>query len=132
MAFSRNWLAFEECQSRDATEGRRRFLDRFEWPSAWETAEVEHVLRSRWDAESGGEDQNPDSGADSTARPDGRSQNPGSGADPEYCHDQGKPRATMRQYVSLIGEDAAANLEGDARARLQKHPRQYQSDAAVH
>ena len=39
-AFSRNWLAFEECQSRDATEGRMRFLDRFEWPSAWETAEA--------------------------------------------------------------------------------------------
>ena len=52
--------------------------------------------------------------------------------EPVGSHDRGKPRATMAQYVALIGEDVAANLEGIARARLEKPPRQYQSDAAVH
>ena len=35
-------------------------------------------------------------------------------------------------YVSLFGEEVVANLEGIARARLEKRPSQYQSDAAVH
>ena len=41
-------------------------------------------------------------------------------------------RATVAQYVALIGEEVAGNLEGIARARLEKRRRQYQSDAAVH
>ena len=52
--------------------------------------------------------------------------------DPEYCHDKDKPRSTMEQYVSLVGAEVATNLEGIARARLEKPPRQYQSDAVVH
>ena len=38
----------------------------------------------------------------------------------------------MKQYVAIVGQDVAANLEGIASARLEKRPRQYQSDAAVH
>ena len=52
--------------------------------------------------------------------------------DPEWCHDRNKPRATMEQYVALVGEDVAVNLEGIARARMEKRPRQYQSDAELH
>ena len=52
--------------------------------------------------------------------------------DPPYCHDRSKPRATVAQYAALVGEEVAWNLEGIARARLEKRPRQYQSDAAVH
>lgn len=52
--------------------------------------------------------------------------------DPPHCHDRSKPRATVQQYTSLIGVDVAVNLEGVARARLEKRPRQYQSDAEVH
>ena len=52
--------------------------------------------------------------------------------DPEHCPDQDKPRATVEQYVALVGEDVSANLEGIARARLEERPRQYQSDAAIH
>jgi len=53
-------------------------------------------------------------------------------SDPPHCHDRGKPRATVQQYTSLIGVDVAVNLEAVARARLEKRPRQYQSDAEVH
>ena len=46
--------------------------------------------------------------------------------------DAGNPRASMASYVALIGEDVALNLEGLARARVEKHPRAYQTDAQVH
>ena len=38
----------------------------------------------------------------------------------------------MKQYAAIVGLQVAQNLEGLARARLEKRPRQYQSDAAVH
>ena len=38
----------------------------------------------------------------------------------------------MAQYVAVIGTEVAVNLEGIARVRLEKPPRQYQTDAAVH
>eukprot|EP00973_Karenia_brevis_P038766 5350480-Karenia_brevis.AAC.1 len=49
-----------------------------------------------------------------------------------HDHDSGKPRATMQQYTSIIGQEVAGNLEGLARARLEKHPRAYQTDAEIH
>ena len=52
--------------------------------------------------------------------------------DPEHCHDREKPRATVAQYAALLSTQVAAHLEGIARARLERRPRQYQSDAAVH
>ena len=44
----------------------------------------------------------------------------GGEADPAHCHDKEKPRATMAQYVALVGADVAVNLEGIALARLEK------------
>ena len=108
-AFTRTWIDFEQCQHEDACLARARFLDRYEWPSVWETEEVQGRLCGMWAAESTEAE-----------------------LDPEHCHDKDKPRATMTQYVALVGEEVAVNLEGIARARLEKRPRQYQSDAAVH
>ena len=45
-AFSSAWLTFQERQSIEALEGRRRFLQRYEWPSVWETQEVQAELCS--------------------------------------------------------------------------------------
>ena len=56
----------------------------------------------------------------------------GAALDPPHCHDRSKPRATVAQYAALVGEEVAWNLECIARARLEKRPREYQSDAAVH
>ena len=57
---------------------------------------------------------------------------PGSELDPSHCHDRGKARATVQQYVALIGDEVAGNLEGIARARLEDPRCEYQTDAAVH
>ena len=43
-AFNRGWLEFSSQQTTDAAAGRHRFLDRYEWPSVWETAEVQKTL----------------------------------------------------------------------------------------
>ena len=45
---------------------------------------------------------------------------------------RGKPRATVEQYTSIIAEEVSENLEGLARARLEKPPRAYQTDAEIH
>ena len=121
-AFSRNWLEFSVSQQRDAMAARARFLDRFEWPSAWETAEVQETLHEMYLAELFESADDCDDGF----------LYPAAERDPEHCHDKEKPRTTMAQYVALIGEEMAANLEGIARARMEKRPRQYQSDATVH
>ena len=36
-------------------------------------------------------------------------------------HDAHKDRATVAQYSALVGDEVAQNLEGLARARLEKH-----------
>ena len=43
-AFTRNWVEFSEQHKPQAREARRRFLDRYEWPSLWETSEVHSRL----------------------------------------------------------------------------------------
>ena len=47
-------------------------------------------------------------------------------------HDHDKPRATVAQYVAVVGHSVALNLDGLAQARVEKHPRAYQTDAQVH
>ena len=123
-AFTRNWIAYTEEQENDAMLARRCFLNRYEWPSLWETQEVQEELYNLWLQE----EEMQSSGS---WLQEEEMQSSGS-IDPDYCHDREKPRATVRQYVALVGEEVAANLEGIARARLEKRPRQYQSDAAVH
>ena len=114
-AFTRNWLAFEEGQRRLAIEARLRHMRRYEWPSLWGAAEMQDQIFRMWAEES--------TGFGMEGSPE---------MDPEHCPDRDKPRATVQQYVALVGETVSANLEGIARARLEKRPKQYQSDAAIH
>ena len=46
-------------------------------------------------------------------------------------HDIGKERATVTQYVALVGEDVAINLEGLACARVDKPKKRRETDAHV-
>jgi len=43
-AFNRGWLQFSSQQATEAAAARHRFLGRYEWPSVWETAEVQQTL----------------------------------------------------------------------------------------
>ena len=122
-AFSRSWLEFAHLQRRRALDGRHRFLDRYEWPSIWETAEVQEALHQMYLEKLSETDDNERGEEEATL---------GDELDPEWCPDRGKPRATVELYTALVGEDVAANLEGLARARMEKPPRQYQTDAAIH
>ena len=47
-AFSANWIRYQREMEGDAAEGRRRFLDRFEYPSLWETEEVIAAQHGAW------------------------------------------------------------------------------------
>ena len=94
----------------------RDSLNRYEWPSVWETQEVQSRLFELW-SES-------DEKTDDLVCEEGM-QN-------QHDHDSEKSRATMQQYTSIIGQEVAGNLEGLARARLEKHPRAYQTDAEIH
>ena len=46
-------------------------------------------------------------------------------------HDLGKERAIVTQYVAIVGEDVAVNLEGLACARVDKPKKQRETDAHV-
>ena len=84
--------------------------------SLWETQEVHDELNDMWQT-----DDRPESQC-------ARSVVPEEVADP----DAEKPRATVRQYAALIAQKVHSNLEGLARARLEKRPRPYQTDAEMH
>ena len=47
-AFSANWMRHQRAMEVDAAEGRRRFLDRYEYPFLWETEEVTAALHDGW------------------------------------------------------------------------------------
>ena len=47
-AFSANWLLYRRGMEVGAAEGRQRFLDRFEYPSLWETEEVIAAQHGAW------------------------------------------------------------------------------------
>ena len=128
--FSRSWQQWADRQKEMAMQGRQRFLSRYEWPSIWETQEVQEKLVDMW------------TNTRLTSRSDGAAEDDltydeaaADGEDPSegpHDHDAGKPRATIQHYTSIIGQDVAQNLEGLARARLEKHPRAYQTDAEIH
>ena len=90
----------------------RRLLHRYEYRSLWETQEIRDELYRMWDL---AQRENRQAGVDEEA---GKCPTP-SADDP----DKGKPRVTVRQYAALISQEVAANLEGLARARREKHPR---------
>ena len=118
-AFTRNWLRYYEDLEPKAHRGVERFLHRYEWPSLWETAEVQGELHRMWSDVCESED------------PSGFGDAP-EHLDPEHCHDREKPRATVAQYAALLSTQVASNLEGIARARFERRPRQSQSGASVH
>ena len=47
-AFTANWILHQQEMELDAAEGRRRFLDRFEFHSLWETEEVIAAQHDAW------------------------------------------------------------------------------------
>ena len=47
--FSRSWLRCAAHQDNCAKVGWLRFLARYEWPSIWETAEVQSRLLAMWE-----------------------------------------------------------------------------------
>ena len=106
-AFSENWQKHASLQLDAALEGRRRFLDRYEWPSLWETAEVQLALRCMY------QETCDDDGDD-----DGQEMAQTVELDPPHCPDRAKLRASVAQYTAIVGEDVAENLEGIAMARL--------------
>ena len=117
-AFTRAWLTFLKEAEEEGRIAFARFLARHEWPSLWETEEVQQELFALYKllvASEGGEALTKEQSMD-----------------PDHCPDKGKPRVTLKQYVSLVATEVAANLEGIALAREEKKPRQYQSDAAIH
>ena len=118
-AFTQAWLAHVDKQKIWATEAARRFLDRYEYMSLWETQEVQDELNDMWEAaqDMDQEDDEPKSQAPWEETPD---------------PDKGKPRATVKQYAALIAQKVMAHLEGLALARLEKRPRPYQTDAEIH
>ena len=122
-AYTRSWFEFSTEQREHAATARLRFLDRHELPSIWETAEVQETLHEMYLEQATADADFVDECEDAAAS---------RGLDPEWCHDRAKPRATVQHYTALIGDDVAANLEALAWARMDKRPRQYQSDAAVH
>ena len=67
-------------------------------------------------------------------RQDGDGASRGGALDDEGCQDPDaeNPRCTVRQYSSLLGFERVDNLEGIARARLEKHQKRRELDAQVH
>ena len=49
----------------------------------------------------------------------------------EHDPDRFKPRAIVADYVALVGQDVAENLEGLALARTDSKDRQYRDDATI-
>ena len=119
-----------------AAEASKRFLDRYEYMSLWETQEVHDELNEMWEAAQDSSINEMDvSGGEMGATldlssPDAmcRRSDPEESPDP----DEGKPRATVRQYSALIAQKVMTNLEGLAQARVEKRPRPYQTDAEIH
>ena len=125
-AFTENWTAFSKEQESLAMEGRWRFLDRNEWPSVWLTEEVIAKSESLCEEASADvDDEHLDRAVDAGGPVDPVCEDP-------VDHDAAKPRATMAQYVAIVGRDVALNLEGLALARVEKPKRMYQTDAEIH
>ena len=116
-AFTQAWVQFNSDQAPLALQGRRRFLARFEYPSIWETKETQGHLEYMYSLEDSLND------GDTEMPPD---------ASEILDHDADKPRATIEQYVALMGNEVACNLEGLARARIEKHAKRRDTDAQIH
>ena len=126
-AFTTAWLSHVKEQKVWAAEAARRFLDRYEFKSLWETEEVQQELRRMW--------SETEVSTEHDESRDGLSANGLSHGPPPITlqdPDAQKPRASVRQYSALIGQEVMTHLEGLARARVEKHARPYQTDAEIH
>ena len=95
---SRYWVTtFCDEQATAALEGRRRFLARFEYPSIWETQEMQEHLEYLYTIDASLEADLGATHEDDTAPHD---------------PDADKPRVTVAQYVAPIGQEVVFNLEG--------------------
>ena len=84
-AFSRNWCKFGDRQHSDSIAARKCFLERYEWPSRWETQEVHQELSSMWHEEwLDNEDEQHDTDARHSRE-----------IDPPHCHDRLKARPLL-------------------------------------
>ena len=127
-AFTTAWLAHVKAQKALADDAARLVLDRYEYMSLWEIQEIHDELNAMWETAHGTDDIDLEAKGAALNCPDLVSHDSKSRSDP----DEGKPRATVRQYAALIGQKVMANLEGLARARREKQPRAYQTDAEIH
>ena len=103
-AYTRAWAEFSERQQALASKAQELAVDRLEWPSIWETAEVVEELHDMYLEKAR---------VDAADAADGdASEMPSCELDPEWCHDRDKPRVSVEQYTAFIGAKVAVNLEG--------------------
>ena len=118
-AFEKTWNRYAAAQRTHASEGRRRFLNRYEYPSLWETAEVQQHLELLYSKYIHSVEEEAEEKDDVAA------------GEEKLDHDADKDRATVAQYSALVGDEVAQNLEGLARARLEKHAKPRETDAKI-
>ena len=131
VAFSRNWSAYKKVQAHLALKGREAFLRRYEYPSIWETAEVQAHLEHLWRSSNDALDVVDEGSSGDHALHTSYDGPHALVSDPLHDHDRDLRRAGMHEYVAIIGEDVADNLEGLALARTDKKQRQYRDDAVI-
>ena len=83
----------------------------------WETQEMQETLAELCEEEQENGDEF-----------DGSNPEPARRWDPDADH----PRCTVQQYSSFLAIERVGNLEGIARARLEKHQKRRDLDAQVH
>ena len=125
-AFSMCWTAFRESQERLARLGNARFLVRYDYPSLWETHEAHAELSAMWR----GEDASKAEADGLDMQVDEPWPEPPS-LDPSDDPDSEKPRASVEEYVAVVGDAVALNLDGVARSRVERKQRQYRTDAEI-
>lgn len=97
-AFTRAWLNYQKEPEEEGRIAVTRFLARHEWPSLWETEEVQQELFALYQLQIVSE------GHETLATEHA--------INLDNCPDRGNPRVTLKQYVSLVATEVAANLEG--------------------
>jgi hypothetical protein len=115
-AFTRCYVQWSKNNETLAREARFRFLARYEYPSLWETSEVQVAMEHLADEMEKEEEREARAVYETTLWPD---------------PDAEKPRASVAHYSALVGADVELNLEGLARARLEKHSKRRDLDAKV-
>ena len=117
-AFSKAFVEWHSDVKKQTYLAAERFLRRFEYPSLWETHEMQETLSELCDEWQENHDEFY------------------GGSDPEaalrFDPDADHPRCTVEQYSCLLASERVGNLEGICRARLEKHQKRRDLDAQVH